>query len=74
MEELEKWKRWLGSYPGWTGEGTVDGTGPGLGSWGLFPLGEQVLHRQEDVVGNRYVRCRSTCQLRWVTTLGQGAR
>ena len=73
MEELEKWKKWLEQYPGIAGQLAVDHTGQGFG-WGLFPMGTQVLHRQADVVGNRYVRCRSTCQLRQVTTLGQGAQ
>ena len=66
MEELEKWKRWLGGYPGWTGELTLDDTGTDLGS-GLFPQGTTVLHRQADVVGNRYVRNRCTCRLRRIS-------
>ena len=71
MEELEKWKSWLAGFPGWQGA-QIDDTGPGLGC-GLFPMGVQVLHRQEDVVGNRYVRNRCTCRLKRVSTVAEGA-
>ena len=68
MEELEKIKRWLMTCPGWTGALLVDYNTPVPGHFGLYPKGMQVLHRQEDVVGNGYCRCRSTYQLRYVTT------
>lgn len=72
MEELEKIKAWLMGYPGWQGGLTIDDTGPGFGV-GLFPMGQQVLHRQEDVVGNCYTRIRSTCQLKRVCPVAEGA-
>ena len=72
MEELEKWKNWLMAYPGWEGALGVDDTGPGMGC-GLFPMGVKVLHRQTDVAGNCYVRLRSTCRLRRVCPVSEGA-
>ena len=73
MEELEKLKNWLMACPGWEGALSVDHTGPCIGSCGLFPMGVQVLHRQADVLGNRYVRLRSTYQLRRVCPVSEGA-
>lgn len=68
MEELEKIKAWLVTYPKWEGELFVDYTKAEPGHFGLYPLGVQVLHRQEDVLGNRFARLRSTYQLRRVIT------
>ena len=73
MEELEKWKTWLLGFGGLEGRLCMNHTGPELGSTGLFPMGIRVLHQQEDVLGNRYLRCRGTCQLRRVDTVAGGA-
>ena len=55
MEKLELVRRWIQSFPQFSGELLTDTTEPGVGSCGLFPMGTKLLHRKEDVLGN--VRC-----------------
>lgn len=58
MNDLEKLRKWLLTYPGWGESGLlyVDYTDavPGLG---LYPAGLEELSRQEDVLGNVTVKC-----------------
>lgn len=56
MEELNLVKAWVMDYPGWQGDLLTDLTQVHPGSCGLFPLGRELQHRKEDVLGN--VRCR----------------
>lgn len=59
MNDLEKLRKWLLTYPNWSESGLlyVDYTDavPGLG---LYPAGLEELGRQEDVLGNVTVKCR----------------
>lgn len=59
MNDLEKLRKWLLTYPNWGESGLlyVDYTDavPGLG---LYPAGLEELSRQEDVLGNVTVKCR----------------
>jgi len=74
MDILEKVAAWVKSYPGWGGADlTVDNTAPTPGSCGLFPLGEEELSRQTDVVGNTRVRYRRNFALRRVAVRGENA-
>ena len=60
MQELEKMRQWLKTYPGWQ-EGwklSADNTEGSSGSCGLFPQGMEVTARYEDVMGNITLRCR----------------
>ena len=59
MEQLEKLKTWLLTYPGWEGQLQINCTCPEPGNTGLFPKGVTQLHRQEDILGNRFVRNRA---------------
>lgn len=68
MEELEKLKSWLTTYPGWGGEVLVDHTRAVPGHFGLYPQGVRQLSRKEDVLGNARVRLRGTFELYRVTT------
>lgn len=68
MEELEKIKAWLMTYPGWEGPVLVDHTQAKPENFGLYPTGTEQLHRTEDVLGNVAVRCRSSYILYRVTT------
>ena len=68
MQELEKLRNWLLTYPNWGESGLiyVDYTDavPGLG---LFPAGLEELSRKTDVLGNVTVRCRYNFALYRVT-------
>lgn len=68
MEILEKLRQWLMGFPGW-GDAplAVDTTGSEPGSCGLFPLGQELLERREDVLGG------SVCRWRMVFTLRRTA-
>ncbi len=68
MEELEKLKNWLQTYPGWEGELLVDYTKARPGHFGLYPQGLEQRSVRQDVLGNTYVRCRSRYALYRVTT------
>lgn len=74
MDNLEMVARWVKSYPGWgTADLAVDNTAPTPGSCGLFPLGEEEISRQADVVGNTRVRYRRNFALRRVAVRGENA-
>lgn len=68
MNELEKLRKWLLTYPQWGESGLiyVDYTDavPGLG---LFPAGLEELSRKADVLGNVTVKCRYNFALYRVT-------
>ena len=66
---LEKLKTWLVTFPQWGDDPLhVDSTDPEPVSCGLFPLGQEELERQEDILGNVRLRCRQTFLLRRVAT------
>ena len=74
MDTLEKVAAWVKSYPLWgSTELAIDNTAPNPGSCGLFPLGEEELSRQEDVLGNQRIRYRRTFALRRVAQRGEVA-
>lgn len=56
MEKLNLMRGWIKDFPLWEGELLTDTTDPQPGSCGLFPMGTELLHRKEDVLGG--VRCR----------------
>jgi len=67
MENVEKLRSWLMTYPKWM-DGTfytdyLDGV---PGSAGLYPKGVETLSRQEDLMGNVTVQNRSRFVLRLV--------
>jgi len=59
MEDLERLKAWLLTYPNW-GDGTlyVDCTEAAPDNAGVFPNGLEQIKRTEDVLGNVTVQCR----------------
>lgn len=60
MDALDKLRQWLPTFPKWE-EGKllyVDFTDGIPGNAGLFPKGEQVLSKREDVLGRVTLRCR----------------
>ncbi len=65
MTDLEKLRQWLRAYPGWeTGAALHTDHIDGLpGSYGLYPVGLEVLSRKEDLMGNVTARCRYTYNL-----------
>lgn len=59
MQELEKLRNWLQTFPGWDSEVCfADFTEGTPGNSGLFPQGMEEVSRREDVLGNLYLRCR----------------
>ena len=60
MEVLEKMQSWLLTFPQWeAGKLTfLDFTDGVPGNRGLFPKGEEILARKEDVLGNVTLSCR----------------
>jgi len=70
MNDLEKLRKWLLTYPNWGESGlmNVDYTDavPGMG---LYPAGLEELSRQEDVLGNVTVKCRYHFALYRVTAV-----
>ena len=68
MEELEKLKTWLQTYPQWSGMVAVDHTRAAPGHFGLYPKGMELRSLKKDVLGNVYARCRSRFDLYRVTT------
>ena len=65
MTDLEKLRQWLRAYPGWEENAAlhtdhIDGL---PGSYGLYPVGLEVLSRTEDLLGNVTARCRYTYNL-----------
>lgn len=74
MDVLEQMAAWIKSYPQWGDtELTIDNTAPKPGCCGLFPLGEEEIARQEDVLGNIRIRYRRTFALRRVAQRGENA-
>lgn len=74
MDELDFIKNWLVSCPYWDGDAPqVDKTGAELNSSGLFPLGLEVLSRQENLLGQVQCRCRLSFALRKTCPVGQAA-
>lgn len=67
MEELEKIKAWLQTYPGWDGKVYVEYTCAAPGHFGLYPQGVEVQSVKKDVLGNSYAHCRSRYVLYRVT-------
>lgn len=69
MENLEKLKQWVVTFPQWEDGHLlyIDYTGAVPGNAGLFPQGLEELERRQDVVGNRTVRCRCRFSLYRVT-------
>ena len=74
MEHLEQLKAWLMGFPRW-GEKmpAVDMTGAEPGDTALFPTGQEVLERREDVLGNTVQRLRQTFVLRRTAPRGEDA-
>jgi len=68
MENLEKLRLWLRSFPGWEGQLSVDYTDAAPINSGLYPLGVEEVSRREDLLGGVTVRCRSRYELRRVST------
>ena len=60
MDVLEKLKSWLMTFPKWeAGKLTyLDFTDGVPGNRGIFPQGQEVLRRKEDVLGNVTLSCR----------------
>ncbi len=59
MQELEKIRQWLKTFPQWDSEALyIDYTDGFAGNSGLFPLGLEEISRKEDVLGNVTARCR----------------
>ena len=71
MDELEKVRRWVQTFPQWEEQLHIDYTGAVPGNAGLFPVGMEEVGRREDVLGNVTVSCRCRFSLYRVTT-GQG--
>ena len=60
MNDLEKLRQWLRTFPLWeeTNYLYVDFTDNLPGSTGLYPAGLEILGREADVLGNVTLRCR----------------
>ena len=73
-ETLNMVAAWVQTYPHW-GDGPlqVDMTPPEPGCCGLFPVGEEELHRTEDVLGTVTCHYRQEFLLRRVTLRGENA-
>ena len=65
MELLQQIKDWLMTFPQW-GEQVmhIDTTAAEPDNCGLFPLGQEVLESQQDILGNTRQRLRYTFLLR----------
>lgn len=67
MNDLEKLRQWLQTYPNWGKSSLyVDYTDGATGN-GLYPAGLEELSRREDVLGNVALRCRYHFSLYRVT-------
>ena len=74
MDELNLLTNWLLSCPVWQGDAPqVDHTDAQMNSCGLFPLGLEVLSRQENLLGQVRCRCRLSFALRKNCAVGQAA-
>ena len=74
MEELEKLRNWLITFPLWGGADLViDTTGADPGACGLFPTGVEEVSAKEDVLGNRTVSYRQQFLLRRVALRNEDA-
>ena len=83
MEQMEKLRRWLQTFPLWgTAKLYIDSLPVGLGQTGLYPMGVEVLERRDDLLGNvrtrlrqRFVLYRNVCpgedQSLWLLQLQQ---
>ena len=60
MNDLEKLRQWLLTFPMWDGGGYlfVDFTDNLPGSMGLYPAGLEICSKEADVAGNVTLRCR----------------
>lgn len=73
METLEQLRQWLGTFPGWGGEIHIDTLGAQPENAGLYPLGEEVLERREDLLGGVRYRCRQKYRLDRMVSAGEDA-
>ncbi len=58
MEDLEKVRQWLQTFPLWEDDLFIDYTGAVPGNTGVYPVGLEELSRQGDILGNVTARCR----------------
>ncbi len=74
MDELDLIKNYLASCPFWEGGAPqVDKTDTQPGFCSVFPLGMEVLSRQENLLGQVQYRCRLRFALRRTAIVGQAA-
>ena len=72
--ELQTVASWVLGFPQWGDQPLqVDMTPPAPGSCGLFPIGEEEIQRQEDVLGGILCRYRQEYLLRRVSLRGENA-
>ena len=70
MDDLEKLRQWVQTFPKWE-EGNllyIDYTGAVPGNTGLYPMGMELVSRQEDITGGITAQCRYRFSLYRVTT------
>ena len=73
MTQLEKLMAFVRSFPRWEEQPLqVDTTGAAPVNAGIFPLGEEILERREDVLGHVRIYCRSRYQLLRCCDRGNG--
>ena len=67
METLEKIRNWLSKCPGWVSSWKIyfDTTENAPGTVGIYSLGEEIISRREDVLGNVEDLCRCRFQVYW---------
>lgn len=74
MEQIRELAALLQAFPLWNGQPLqIDGTGAQPNRCGLFPVGEEVLRRRQDVTGGVALRLRQRYILRRVTGRGEEA-
>ncbi len=74
MEELEFLRQWLTAWDGWGDMPLhIDDLGHQPENAGLYPLGEEVLERREDLLGGVKLRLRRRFALRRMTWAGEAA-
>lgn len=76
MNIHEKIFNWLRTWPGFPGDQPfmLEKTLGNQESWGLFPMGTQILSAQEDVLGNRREKVRQTYVLRHIVSISESDR
>lgn len=68
MEEIEKVRQWVQTFPRWDEDLHVDYTAAVPGNAGLFSLGLEEVSRQADILGNITAQCRYRFSLYRVAT------